>query len=355
MLYYAIGIVLTMLVFLGTAVLLRWIARFENPTFNVLVPAQMHGLVVTESSGEADTTKGGGGNVVDIVHSIPGKYINKKPVDMMDWRYEDEDDEHVESRTIFYFLLGLQFIGLFRYLRLNKVRTFRWGRKDDENVYHMQAESKSTRYVFFSGQHDIDLKDIETRSMLKLNMLINVIYEETYPVRVRLRTADPYAVLTMKVTRLAIALIGAHEDPKALVQEKSLQDQLAQDIKKEVSGDAETELGLSIVNVTLADISFDEKTRTLLERLATAEKEAEANLVTAKNLADQEVAKAEGDKKARILRNDGDADRVERVIKPAAENPLTVRVREAEAYENNETVTTFAPGARTMVPLPSGQ
>ncbi len=51
------------------------------------------------------------------------------------------------------------------------------------------------------------------------------------------------------------------------------------------------------------------------------------------------------------FRNTGDADRVTRVIIPAARDERTVAVRVAEAYENNETVTTFAPGANTMIPL----
>ncbi len=338
------GLIFATVVFVLIALLLRWIADRENPTFSVFVPAQMHSLVTTKSNKVTDVTKGGG-NVVDVVHSIPGKRLDKSPKDPMDWYYKDGK----ESRGILY-LLGIQIIGFFRYLRLNDVRTFRWGRKDEEREYHMQAKSQQTRYVFFSGQHDVMIEHVETIGILRVNLRFNIIYEETFPIRVRLRTADPYAVLTMMVTRIVISMVGGIE-PKELIKNKDLQKALAGEIQAIASDDVEVQLGITIKKVTLADVNFDDATQTLLERKTIVEIEAEANLITAHNEAAQVIARATGDRDAQVIRNTGDADRVTRVIIPAARDERTVAVRVAEAYENNETVTTFAPGASTMMPL----
>lgn len=343
--FYVIGFALTSIIFIGIAVLLRSIASGKNPTVVAFVPANMHACVTTKDNEVTDATKGGG-NITDVVHSIPGRRLNKSSSDQMNWKYEDDK----EPRGILYRLLGIQVIGFFRYLRLNDVRTFRWGRKDGEKEYHMQSKSQQTRYVFFSGQHDVEVRGVETISILKVNLRFNVIYEETYPVRVRLRTADPYAVLTMMVNKLTINMLGG-KDPKKLISDQTLQDDLAKAIEDNVKKTVEAELGITIKKVTLADIDFDEETKELLEKKTKAELEAEAQLIVAKNEAEMTRTRALGEKDAQMSINEGDADRVEKVIKPAAENELTVRVREAEAYERNQKVTVFAPGARTMVPV----
>ncbi|OHA91851.1 MAG: hypothetical protein A2665_01770 [Candidatus Zambryskibacteria bacterium RIFCSPHIGHO2_01_FULL_46_30] len=328
-----IGFVLALVVFFGLAVFLRAAASRENPTFVTFVPAQMHALVTTKSSKVTDATKGGG-NVVNVIHAIPGKRLDKSPVDPMNWHYKDGK----EPRGLLYYLLGIQFIWLFRYLRLNDVRTFRFGRKDVESKYSIMAKSQQTRYVFFSGQHDVQVESAETVGILKVNLLFNLIYEETYPVRVRLRTADPYAVLTMMVTRLVISKVGG-TDPKLLIAEEARQQELARAIQA-IAPVVEEQLGIKIKKVTLADVAFDTSTQELLELEIRTRLNNEAA-----------VAIAEKDKSIQILANDADADRVERVIIPAARDERTVAVRVAEAYERNKVVTTYAPGASTMIPL----
>lgn len=329
-----IGLGLAIVVFFGLAVLLRAVASRENPTFVTFVPAQMHALVTTKSSKVTDATRGGG-NVVNVVHAIPGRRLDKSPADPMNWQYKDEK----ESRGILYYLLGIQFIGPFRYLRLNDVRTFRFGRKDEESKYSIMAKSQQTRYVFFSGQHDVQVESAETVGILKINLLFNLLYEENFPVRVRLRTADPYAVLTMMVTRLVISKVGG-ADPKVLIANQNNEQQGLTDAIQDIASVVEEQLGIKVKKVTLADVAFDTDTQRLLELEKKTEIENKAK-----------VAIAEADRDARIARNTGDADRVTRVIIPAARDERTVAVRVAEAYENNETVTTFAPGANTMIPL----
>ena len=328
-----IGLGLAFIVFFGLALLLRAVASRENPTFVTFVPAQTHALVTTKSNRVTDVTKGGG-NVVDVIHAIPGKRLDRSPADSMNWKYKDGK----EPRGILYYLLGIQFIGPFRYLRLNDVRTFRFGRKDEEVGYHIMAKNQQTRYVFFSGQHDIQMEGVETTGILKINLLFNLIYEEIYPVRVRLQTADPYAVLTMMVTRLVISKVGG-TNPRELISQELKQQQLADDIQA-IAPVVEEQLGIKVKKVTLADVAFDTDTQKLLELETRTEIESVAK-----------VRVAIADRDAQMRRNEGDADRVERVIKPAAQDERTVAVRVAEAYENNKVVTTYAPGTDKMLPL----
>ena len=102
----------------------------------------------------------------------------------------------------------------------------------------------------------------------------------------------------------------------------------------------EKEVGFAIVKVSLRDVKMKKEHRDLLELQVTADKKAQAK-----------IRDAEGDRDAQKARNEGDADRIIRVIIPAARDERTVAVRTAEAYENNKTVTTFAPGSDKMLPL----
>ena len=330
-----IGFIFAVIIFVSLAILLRRIASRENPKFVVIVPPNTQAIVTTMDNKVTDLTKGGG-NITNVIHAIPGKRIDKSAANSMDWHYIDEE----ESRGLLYSILGIQFIWFFRGLLLNDVRTFRFGRKDEEGEYHLMTKSQRTRYVFFSGQHDIQIKEVETKSILKINLLFNVIYETTYPVRVLLRTADPFAVLTMMVNQIAIRMVG-RSDPKELITNQAVQKALSDKIHVTVSGDAEEQLGITIKKVILADVDYDIETQKLLE----LEKKTELENAAA-------IAIADKNKRVQILANDADADRIERVIKPAAESERTVAVRVAEAYEKNNVVTTFAPGAgNTMIPL----
>lgn len=330
-----LGLILSIATFVILAVSLRALASRRNPTILTFMPENMHGLIVTKSASIVDgKIVGSQGNVVGCVHSIPGIKLDDSDSDPTNWKYV----KGKEARGILFYLLGIQFIGLFRYLRINDIRTFRYGRKDEGTKYEVMPKSDLTRPVFFSGQHDLLITNIETTGVLKINLLINLIYEETYPVRVRLRTADPYAVLTMMVTKLVIGIMGG-KDPQEFIADEKLQTDLMKKVEK-LSRLLETQLGVKIKKASLADISFDEKTEKLLELEKRTELENKAA-----------VAVAEKDKRVGMLINDRDADRVTRVILPAAKDDRTVAVRVAEAYEHNAVVTTFAPGADTMIPL----
>lgn len=347
-----IGLTVSTTLFLLLVLLLRKVASQENPTLAVIAPAQMHAYVTTKNEPLTTTAKGGGGGqIVDVIHAIPGRRLNKSHRDPMEWHYEKKK----QIRGIFYHLFGIQFIWLFRYLRLNSVRTFRYGRKSGEKEYHMMSEDSVTRFVHFSGQHDMLIEHAETKEMLKVDLRLNILFEETYPVKVRLRTADPYAVMTMMVRRVLIRILGG-VDPKKLISDEKLQKKLAEDVMKFSGKIVEDHLGITITRVTLDDVHFDTDTTELLERESRARLEAEANLITAKNDAEQEIARAEGRKKAQILDNDADEDGIKRVVKRAAADnkiaDLYAKIRMAEAIEKNTTITTWAPGgAQPVIPL----
>ena len=368
--FIVIGFILATVIVVGLIFFLRWFAGKENPTIFTFIPAQRHALVVTKSvrrdkaRGEDKTEEQG--NVVNVVHAIPGKCLDKSSTDPMDWRYLDEDGEggFVEPRGLLYVLLGIAFIGFFRYLRLNEVKTFRWGRKDGETEYRMQAKSSLTRFPFFSGQHDIQQDHVETKAILKFNLRFNLTLEETYPVRVRLRVADPYAVLTMMVNDYVVNKMGS-VDPKIFIggeteaPDKDAQEKAKENLKRDlvegistIRGAVEEETGITIRKAQLPDFDFDKNTKDLLEAKTTATIRAEAALIDARNRAAQEIAVAEGDRQARILRNEGDAHRVETVIKPLAENERTVQVAGFEAYRDNETMTTLVVGQGAMPTVP---
>ncbi|MEK7176900.1 MAG: SPFH domain-containing protein [Patescibacteria group bacterium] len=358
--FILIGFLLATVVVVGLIFFLRWFAGKENPTIITFVPAQTHALVTTKGVSSDEVRKNPNkieeqGNVVDVVHAIPGKWFDKSASNPFDWCYKKEDDEHKEPRGLLYLLFGIVVVGFFRYLRLNLVRTFRWGRKSAEEKYHMQAKDSLTRFSFFSGQHDVQLQDVETSDLLGVNLRLQLLYEEKYPFRVRLKTADPYAVISDRASKSAIGLIGAH-GAKAIVLDKKLQDELALRVKEVIGKEVEDDLGVEITTATLADVDYNEETKELLEKKAKAEFEAEANLITAKNEAAQAIERADGQMKAQKLLNEGAADRVTTVIKPiVAMGELGVEVRKAEAYENNQTMTTLVIGQGASPVIPIGK
>ncbi len=360
------GLIFATVVFLSLGIFLRWLGSRENPTFVSMVAANTHALVVKKSNtairdkdGNIIGVNNDGGDVTDVIHAIPGKKLNKSNPDPMEWHYI----RGREPRGFFFTLFGVIFIWFFRYLRISEVRQFRWGRKKGEQSYDMMSKTYIGRFPYFSGQHDILQEHIETKRIIKFNLRLNLTLEENYPVKVRLRFADPYAVLTMMVNDHVINEIGAI-DPKKFIGDvdELMPDEGDQKLAKEnlkkglidsfdrIRGAVEKETGIYIREVALPDFDFDEETRKLLEAKTKAELEGEAGIVKARLGAEQAVAAAKGARDAQILRNEGDADRVKNVILKIAEaGENAVRVREAEAYENNGVVTTYAPDKTAMI------
>jgi regulator of protease activity HflC (stomatin/prohibitin superfamily) len=384
-----ISFVITLAIFASVIKWLRWLASRPEPTVAVVQPPNTSALVVlkpntlkTSDKGEIIGVNNDGGDVVNVITTAVGRHIDKSADDPMDWKL-------VKGRTlhgILYRIWGLRFIGLWRYLLWCDVRTFRFGRTNDETKYHVMAKSEQTKFRHVDTQHDINMESVETGKVLRMDMRVNLTIEETYPVRVELKRADPYAQLTIAVEASIVEHMG-QVDPKAFIGQptteqsknkeslkKELVDRLqGKDLRKRV----QDETGLTIVTANLRSFDFDEATRAALEREERAELEAKGKLVEAKNEAaqareraqgyrDSEITKAQGDKEAAILRaqgqkeaqialNDAAEDRLKRVLEPAAATALTSEVfrsdREAAAYENNDKITTWVNGGSAVIPV----
>ena len=323
-------------------VLRSWASR-EEPFFAVIVPANCSAIVTKKPNtrkivGETTSVTNDGGDISDVIHAIPGRKINKTDEDPMNWYYE----KGVEPRGFFFHLFGIQIIWPFRYLRIMDVKTFRFGRNSDASEYSVMSKSDSTRYPHFSGQHDIFMPNLETMvgtagtAVMRIRVLINVLFEEIYPVRVHLKLADPYAVLTLMVTKRMMAILGGR-DPRDIVGNKDKVQDLVLAAIEDLSADVENHIGIRITKATFGDIGFDEETSNLIGQEG-------AEILKANALR----RKAEGERDAAILRNEGDVHRINNVVIPAAKTERRARIfqtdRNAEAYEKNATVSTFAPG-----------
>lgn len=363
-----LGLVIASAVFVGLAVFLRWLGDRENPTLAVVQAANTAALVLLkpntlekDKDGKITGVSGtNGGDVVDVIHTFSGRIIDKSDPDNKKWKFRPlKKGERGEPRGILHRLIGVQIIGIFRYLRINEVRTHRWGRKGDEDQYHMMSKTQYTRFPWVTGQHDIELKKVETRKIIKFDMRFNLTVEETYPVRVRLQVADSYVVLTNFVSQHVIQHIGSVDPQEFITGTDAAREKLKTDLKKELVESfkdirtlVEEETGITIREVNLPDFDFDDQTRELLEKQPRAEIEGQADIITAQKGAVAAKVRGEGVRDERRAEYEAEKFRVDNVLLPMAANERTVQVKEADAYENNETVTTYAPGSdRTMINL----
>jgi len=350
-----VSLLITLGIFIGLPFLIRELARI--PFRWIFVPANTFVLIVTEDEG-ADTNQSGG-NVVDVLHSIPGRKLVKRDdsgklsgeLEPMDWRFEKCESDPTHKNFLFE-RLGIQDMGsIFYKPRTNSVKLLRYARKIEEDDYQTIAKGGETRFVFHSGHMTVSIRESDTKDKLGLDMEIDLIFERESPVRSILRLPDANAFLSSMIEEIvnnrtgsdnAEAYIGGTDSAKK-------KRELAKAIEKSKVFKITVfeQIGLVITSVNLRSVSMGEKHRKLLELEVEAEKNASAALIRATNEAEQEIKRAEGRKVAKILTNDADADHITRVILPTAVDELTVRVREAEAYENNQVVTTSVRGGNT--------
>lgn len=344
MIVFSIGVAVA--IEIALVLLLRSLSSRDDPRIGVIAPANTHALVATKNntSGEGGVNNDGG-NITNVIHAIPGSRLIKEGT-LDEWHYVDGE----EPRGILFRLLGIQFIWFFRYLRVNDVRTFRYGRSDKGDKYEVSPKTHHTRYRFYSGQHDIQMIEVETKGILKVDLLLNLLVTEKYPVRVATRVADPYAVLTLMVTKFVIKHVGS-EDANQLVEDKKIQKVLLEEIEQ-YSEVVEKEIGLSIKKANLSDIRFDKETAALMEKKKRAEMEGDAKITEAEKQAKAITTIANAEKQARMAINEADAHRVNTVYLPLGQNAAAVAARGYEAYENNKTVRTYAPGQAIMPTLP---
>ncbi len=372
MLWYLLGVPITLVVLWAIVGIV-----VRNASWWFFIPGGMYAILVSKENVSTDIDKGGGG-IVDVEHEVPGKVLNKKSHNFYDWKFEDGK----ENRGLLHFLYGVHWKGPFRDLRLNIDKSFRFGleskksddtgeleEKDgkekrkskqkvaDQEGYHVFPQVIQSEYVFFSGQQAVEVNAAETKGAFALDIKYNIIWERIYPVRAILRVADSNATLSEMSEAKTIALTGTHDPDYYLSGTKEAKAELVKEVK-DISTAAEEQLGLCITSVTLFSIDPDKKEvglRALLElakkteleqaaRLKVATASKQAAITEAEGIAESIRLLAEANKTRGTLENDVSADRVQRVTLAIAREPGAAAIRAAEAYENNKTVTTFAPG-----------
>jgi len=369
-------LVLGTLFFLGSGFGIRALARV--PFRWTFTPENTFCAVVTdEEAGEKkpgdkksgdDTTRGG--NIVKALHGVTGKRLDKSSPDRMNWIFVNDEEDPAHD-ALLYRTFGVQDMGsIFHTTRLNIDRRMRFAREDDkpEQELHALTKARKVRNVFYTGELTVVVKESDTVDKLGVNFEIDFAFARRYPIRSILKLADSAAFLTSLVENIvnsatvglpAGAFIGG-EGTATSQSTKANRDQLILDIQgnlkstDDISKKVLEVIGIDITAVSLRSVSMTPAHRALLEKEVTARKVAEAEMIRVRNEAAQVLIKARAQKKADMLDNDADADRVERVTKPAAENDRTVAVRFAETLEKNETLThiTYAPGAKnTVIPV----
>ncbi len=341
-----LAIILTGLTLLGLGALIRFLGSIAK--IWGIIPAQTFALVTTWANRNTDFTKDGGtvgGTVENLLHGIPGKVLVRDP-DPMKWRFEDGEEE----RSLLFGLLGVQWVGLFRALRLNKISIIRYGKEgggvdekeEIEAEDHEFLRTSASRFIFYSSSSFVRVKNAETAGVYALDWEFIVITERIFPLRSVLRVPDPFANLSAMVSRAVIRKTSLLEPEDFLSTTESAKNKRAV-IKAimSISKDAERELGLKITEVTLRSVSPEDKYCESLELEAKTRRENEAA-----------VAIAEKDKAVGLLKNSIEADQVERVVMRIANNPGAIQVRALEAYRDNKTVKVYAPGGKLSQILP---
>lgn len=337
----------TVITFALAAVAIRFLAKQEKPFYWISVAAQRFALIVSN-----DSASGTGGTLVDVLHGVSGKSLDKTGPDPLDWKFTSGKDP--QHSGMLFELLGVQAMGnfpeaLFRQPRkINDrrlVRGIKSAPADKEPAgYETTLRDKPEKFIHFSGESVVKVNEADTADGFGLKIEIDLVHEKTFPVRATLRLADSLGYLESKVEELVNIqtaskkaeeyLRGNHADTnkKALAKAILSNKKFCKEILKEI--------GITITSVSVREVSLPAKQMEILQRKADA-----------KSLAEAAIIKARGDKSAQMLINAADADRINTVIKPAAESELTVSASWADAYKTNKTVTTFAPGSNTTVGL----
>ncbi|HEY4490041.1 MAG TPA: SPFH domain-containing protein [Candidatus Paceibacterota bacterium] len=328
--------------FVGLAI--RALANKEILWF--FTPGNTYALLVRKGNETTDLTEGGGG-IVGIAHDIPGHRLII-PADNNLFNAEFVEGE--EDRGLLHRLYGVHWKGPFKDLRRNALRSFRYGRKDKEETYHVFPEDQKTKFVFFSSNQAVKVDNAETAGAFGLDIIYNIIFERKHPVKAIVRVADANAVLSQKAEARTIALTGSKPPDYYLYGDVKQKEELTDAIEG-IAGDTLSQLGIFITDASLFSIDPDEAEKKLRELLQLAEKtrlEQAAKIQVAE--ADKKVTILAGEaaKEVQMLANEADEDRVNRVILPVAREPGGPAVRFAEAYESNETVTTLSIGGKGM-------
>ena len=336
-----ISLVIVALILLSLGYGVRKMATKENPLLWIATPANRFALIVTNDKKGTEDVDDSGGNITNALHSVPGKWLDKSDPNPMKWEFRDFDSQHEidpEHTGFLYWALGVQGMGVFRTPKLILDKRLRYTRKEGETETHTVAKDKRRHFFHYSGEQTVSIKDSDTKDGLGIDVEIDFILERVQPVKAMLRLADAASFLASKIEE-TVNLTTAKYDAEDYFRGDDVaknKKEIADEVEKK-TGDFKDqlleELGIEIKAVNLRSAGAKPEHRALIELETKAELEGKGK-----------VAEARRDKEAKILASEAEAFHVANVIKPAAENELTVRVREAEAYEKNTTVTTFVRG-----------
>lgn len=367
MLYLLVGFpvfLFVVYVVVGVVVRLCAIAQF----YWYFIPENTFAAVVSKDDPPTGNMVANGGGIITLGHNIPGYVLVADGDDRSNWSFVPG----VEKRGLLFRLYGVHKKGLFTEIRTNLIKSTRYGRpelkpEDADSTKGTKAVGKAdfivysedqwTQFVYFSGQQAVEVRSAETLGTFGLDVKYNIILERIYPVRSLTRVADAQGTLTEMTQERTIMETGSRPPEDYLSGPPDAKMQLVKSVEN-VTTKTEEQLGLRVASVTLFSVDPDANERglrELLELSSRTRREKQVQLEIA--LKDQEiksaqatgdaqaiVIRAEAEKTAKMLGNDAQADFVERVVKPTGNTPGGPEVAWARAYENNGTVTVFAPG-----------
>ncbi len=333
----------------------------------------------------------GGGQIIDAKHQVAGRYLEKnndknemnwmlvpfgkkrnlavKDPAASDFYIDGGPNEDPDHAGLLYDTLGVQVLPrVFSTIRTNKIDVRRYTKKTNEEDYHTISGQVLMRFVPFSGEMTISIKDADTTDGLGLNVEIDLIGERLNPAKTITRLANSNAYINSVAEEIVNLITGVHTSSSYFGKE-------AADRKKELAAAFEAkpgepgydeaskfrievldQLGFGITAVNIRSVEMKPEHRLMIEQKVTAEKTAEAETVKVTTEARLAEIRAGGQKKAQMLINEADADRVQRVLTPiaASQNMTQLHNNEVQwaAYEKNTTVTVFAPGNDKISTVP---
>jgi hypothetical protein len=361
MLFLTLFVVVFLTITLGPILFLRQLGRRQRPApmFAVVQPLNTTAIVIgspntdiVDKDENPVRVNNDGGKFIDMI--VNGWVMDKRDQDPMHWVMLTEEEAKKAGlwpeleKGILFTWFNIQIIGLFRYIEINSVRKFRWGRPDNEKEYRMMPKTDHHLYPPFTGQHDFLMDNVETSKVIAFIVRGNLQVREKYPYRVRKLTADAYAQLTIIVNDEIANFVRAVDPMEFFTASETKQKRALKGLGKRliahvksprVKKRIEDGTGIEVFDANLPELDFTPDTRTLLEAVARAEFEGSAKVMAARKAKD-----------AKILANDAEADYIERVIMRVAENRNAVMARGFEAYEKNRTMKTLVLGGQGVLP-----
>lgn len=269
-------------------------------------------VIVVAGESDPDNAEQSVGGVVDILHEVPGKITDKSSSNKFDWRLIDG----TENRGLLHFLLGVQWIGFARSLRINNIK----------------GCDSTNKFIYWSREQDVEVEGAKTMGVYRLNFRFNVLRRIVFPVRAALGVSNPDTVLGLMVEEV-VANISGTRVPEYFLQGDASHKKEIVDAVKELDAELLDKIGTSLSGVNLLPITLDEESRKLFELAETTRRENEAAIQIAEKDKKLAILKAQGEKEAGILANDVKEDHVNRVLIPTCAAVGGPAVRIAEAIE----------------------